>query len=377
MKLRLLEFLRCPVCRSVFRLENPAMHRVDRAPGSELPKCRGLCPFPEIVGRPRDCSVCLGYEVMAGVLVCPGCAQRYAIDGGIPRFSPPDPETGVRGTARTASSYGYLWSRSMVLSEAEEPRLYHFDKMAAVLSLSPPYGLVLDAGCGEGIDLANHARCAEAEIVGVELSDGGCRASFARSLIFPAAHVLQADLCRLPFDDDGFDFVYSYGVLHHLPSPKEGLQELVRVLKPGARAAAYLYADFSDRAVGWQWLLTAANQLRRITPGFSHRFLYVLCQAASPLIYALFAIPFRLLRRIPRLESLATGFPFRHATGPFCLAGDLYDRFSTPVEWRFSRAGAEALFQNAGLHAVMSADDRGWMVSGIKPSKTSMSISGS
>lgn len=132
------------------------------------------------------------------------------------------------------------------------------------------------------------------------------------------------------------------------------------------RENLYLYEDFSDRAGGWRWLLTAANQLRRITPHLSHRVLYLLCQMASPLIYRLFTVPFRILRRIPGLRSLAAGFPFRHATGLFSLVGDLYDRFSAPIEWRYNRVGAEALFQDVGLQAVITAKDRGWMVTGSK-----------
>ena len=139
------------------------------------------------------------------------------------------------------------------------------------------------------------------------------------------------------------------------------------MLEPGAGVAAYVYEDFSDRAVGWRWLLTVANQLRRYTPYLPHRVLYRLCQAASPLIYVLFTIPFRILRHIPGLGSLASGFPFRHATRPFSLVGDLYDRFSAPVEWRYSLTEAVALFQGVGLRDVAAAKDRGWMIAGIKP----------
>jgi SAM-dependent methyltransferase len=310
----------------------------------------------------------MGYEVMAGFLLCPGCGHRYAINEGVPQLCHPDLMAAARAKVRTASSYGYLWSRSAIVAEVNEPRSYHFDRMERALSLPPLSGLVLDAGCGEGIDLANQARRAEVEIVGVELSDGGCRTSFARSLALPAAHVIQADLCRLPFEDKSFDFVYSYGVLHHLPSPKEGLQELVRLLKPGACVAAYLYEDFSDRAIGWRWLLAGTNQLRWITLRLSHRVLYLSCQAASPAVYALFTIPFRMLRHIPGLGSLASGFPFRHATRPFSLVGDLYDRFSAPIEWRYSRGNAIALFESVGLQNVAATKERGWMVSGIKPS---------
>jgi len=366
-KLRLLESIRCPVCRSVLRLQDPAIQRINRAPGHEVVQCCGLCPFPEVIGCSRNCTACIGYEVMTGLLLCSGCGRSYTIDNGVPRFILTDPETAISETVRTASSFGYLWDRSNITPDLYEPRSYHFEKMERALSLPPLNGLVLDAGCGDGIDMANQARRKGIEIIGIELSDGGCRASLRRSLAFPVAHVAQTDLCRIPFKDDIFDFVYSYGVIHHLPSPIKGLRELVRVLKPGACVAVYLYEDFSDRTVGWRWLLTAANQLRRFTPRFSHRILYLLCQAASPLVYALFTIPFRILCFVPGLRSLVSGFPFRHATGPFNLAGDLYDRFSVPIERRFNRVDAEALFRDVKLQNVVTANDRGWMVSGVKP----------
>jgi uncharacterized protein YbaR (Trm112 family) len=141
MKFRLLgSIIRCPVCRSVLRLEDPAIHRVDRELGSGLPQCRGLCPFPEVVGQPRDCSACVGYEVVGGFLLCSNCGQRYAIDEGIPRLCHPDPGAATRAKVRTASSYGYLWGRSAVTPDVSS---YHFDRMEGALSLSAPHGLIL------------------------------------------------------------------------------------------------------------------------------------------------------------------------------------------------------------------------------------------
>jgi ubiquinone/menaquinone biosynthesis C-methylase UbiE len=46
----------------------------------------------------------------------------------------------------------------------------------------------------------------------------------------------QADACRLPFADATFDVVYARALLHHLPDPTHGIQEIQRVLKPGGVA---------------------------------------------------------------------------------------------------------------------------------------------
>ena len=282
---------------------------------------------------------------------------------GVPRLLEADPSRD-RLQARTAARYGYLWRRSL---DRPVGPAYHFDRMRQRLSLSPLEGLVLDAGCGEGIDLARHAGQPGLAVVGVELSEWGCRASARRTRGVSSAAVVQGDLRRLPFADGTFDFIYSYGVLHHLPEPAEGLRELVRVLKPGAPVVAYLYEDFSDRGVAWRSLLGLVNGLRPITTRMPPPLLELLCRAAAPIAFLACALPARLARRFPRGARLAEAMPFRHAEGLWSLWGDLYDRFATPIEHRYSRAGALALFDRAGVHGVRIAQDRGWMVVGRKP----------
>ncbi len=367
MKLRLLESIRCPDCQSILRLNDPTMHRVNRTARSDLWTCRGICPYPQLTGQMGDCTVCLEYEVMEGALQCSNCHHHFAIEEGVPRLLLNEAESGHPLVSKTALSYSYLWNRSAVMRDATQHNAYHVHRIQQHLPCSFPQGLILDAGCGQGIDLVHQARRKGVEIVGIELSSGGCRISFERSFAYPAAHVVQANLIRLPFAEDSFDFIYSYGVLHHLVSPARGMSELARVLKPGGRVAAYLYEDFGERAIAWRWLLALVNQLRYVTRWLPHRLLYVLCQAAAPVIYLFFTTPSLMLRRIPGFRSFAASLPFHHATGLFSLAGDLYDRFSAPIEWRYSRTSAVALFQAAGLEQVDIAHDHGWVVSGVKP----------
>ena len=332
MRLRLLEYVRCPTCLGRLRFEDDAAWSHD--------------------------------GVEQGGLSCAACGRRYRIDEGYPRFSEPGDGWASDVMARTAQGYGYLWSRSTVAAAAGP---YHWEQMAQGLGLPLPQGLVLDAGCGDGIDLANQARRSQVEIIGVELSDGGCRTSAARCRELPAAAVLQGDVARLPFADDTFDFIYSYGVLHHLPSPLDGLRELVRVLKPGAQVALYLYEDFRERPRLWRWLLDSANACRDVTTTLPPALLYRLCQVGSPVAYAAFTVPYRVLSRIPAARSFSAAIPYRHGTGPFSLVGDLYDRFSAPIERRYTREAALAFVRDGGLEEVRIVNDRGWMIAGRKP----------
>jgi SAM-dependent methyltransferase len=50
-----------------------------------------------------------------------------------------------------------------------------------------------------------------------------------------------ADAEHLPFANEAFDVVYSYGVMHHSPDTARCLREAWRVLKPGGEARIMLY----------------------------------------------------------------------------------------------------------------------------------------
>ncbi len=270
-------------------------------------------------------------------------------------------------TQRTSRSYSLLWRKTFKRPLGNESQSYHLEEIQESLGLTVPKGKILDAGCGEGIDLASQGRRPGVEIIGVELSAGGCWASAQRTRDLAAAHVVRADLSQLPFTSNAFDFIYSYGVLHHMTFPSSGLRELIRTAKPGAWVALYLYEDFGDRSPAWRGLLWLSNLPRYLTTRLPHRLLYALCMLASPLIYLLFTVPFRLSWRIPFLEHRTRRMPFRHARNPWDLTGDLYDRFATPIERRYSKSSAKEFLREGGLQQIRIANRRGWMVAGIKP----------
>lgn len=55
------------------------------------------------------------------------------------------------------------------------------------------------------------------------------------------AALATADACRLPFADASFDYVYSFGVLHHVTDTERAIGEVYRVLKRGGEALVMLY----------------------------------------------------------------------------------------------------------------------------------------
>jgi len=109
---------------------------------------------------------------------------------------------------------------------------------------------VLEVGIGLGLDFVRFAR-AGARAVGVDLTEAGVE-SAARLLALEGldGRVLVADAEHLPFDDESFDVVYSWGVLHHTPDTRQAVAEVHRVLRPHGEARIMLYALGSPFAFG-------------------------------------------------------------------------------------------------------------------------------
>ena len=103
---------------------------------------------------------------------------------------------------------------------------------------------------GAGTDFVRFAR-AGADATGVDLTEHAIR--LVRQRLDNEglqAHLQQADAEALPFEDEAFDRVYSWGVLHHTPDTARAVREAVRVLAPGGRLCVMLYARHSWVAYG-------------------------------------------------------------------------------------------------------------------------------
>ena len=100
---------------------------------------------------------------------------------------------------------------------------------------------ILEVGCGVGSDGVEFAK-AGANYTAIDVSE--------QSLILAEKNFELNDLRgkfvlgsaeNMPFKDGEFDFIYSWGVIHHTPNIDKAISEIHRVLKPGGKMVIMIY----------------------------------------------------------------------------------------------------------------------------------------
>ena len=112
-------------------------------------------------------------------------------------------------------------------------------------------------GVGAGTDFLQWVR-AGAYATGVDLTPEAIANTQARLELYGlrAQELLVADAENLPFPNNSFDLVYSWGVIHHSPDTPRCLAEIVRVARPGGAIKIMVYNRYSFFAL-YQWVRSA------------------------------------------------------------------------------------------------------------------------
>lgn len=104
---------------------------------------------------------------------------------------------------------------------------------------------VLEIGVGQGTDLMQFSR-GGAECFGVDITRNHLTLTQRNfDLQKKKVNLYESDACTLPFPDNYFDCVYSFGVMHHIPEIEKVISEVKRVLKPGGKLMIALYYKWS------------------------------------------------------------------------------------------------------------------------------------
>lgn len=125
-----------------------------------------------------------------------------------------------------------------------------------------PEGVMVDVGCGPGYLVATMAKSSSRlHVIGVDIAEEMVElatGNISALGLGERVEFRQGDIQELPFRDNSVDFVVSTLSLHHWSEPKQALEEIYRVLKPGGQLLIFDLRRDAKRL--FYWLLRFAQR---------------------------------------------------------------------------------------------------------------------
>lgn len=114
---------------------------------------------------------------------------------------------------------------------------------------------VLEIGVGAGTDFIQWVR-AGTQAYGIDLTQAAIDHTMLRLRNYglTAKELRIADAEKLPYKENTFDLVYSWGTLHHTPDTQKAIGEAIRVVKKAGRIKLMLYNRHAAQMIIRLWL---------------------------------------------------------------------------------------------------------------------------
>lgn len=190
-------------------------------------------------------------ELEEGELNCLGCQRTFPVQNGIPSILPSQLDA---LTAQVAGEFGEQWQRYS--ERREEYRQQFLDWIRPVPESFFPGKVILDGGCGKGRHLEVASSLGPELVIGVDLGEAIYVAREATREL-DNVELVRGDMLNLPFREGVFDYGYSVGVLHHLPDPQRGFQQLVDKIRSGGHVSAWVYGLENN-----EWIVNFVDPIR-------------------------------------------------------------------------------------------------------------------
>ena len=289
-----------------------------------------------------------GKEIIEGELKCSGCDSAFAITAGIPRFSVL--EKIEKDKQATAEGFGWQWQHF-----TQEDPGYAAQFLGWIAPVKSEFfrgKVVLEGGCGKGRHTQVAASWGALDVIGVDLSVA-VETAYRATQQLPNAHIVQADIYRLPFRRV-FDYAFSVGVLHHLPSPREGFHSLASKVKSGGHISAWIYGAENN-----EWITRWVNPIRKkLTSQMDQRTLLQLSKIPAAAMYLATKLVYGPLNKNGKGGSLANHLFYNEyfkAIAPFGWREQhtiVFDHLVAPTAFYIPREEFEAWWAEIGASNV-------------------------
>jgi ubiquinone/menaquinone biosynthesis C-methylase UbiE len=261
----------------------------------------------------------------------------------------------------TVEGFGKEWSRFTQEALTDRERAQVFEKYFSLIDWTKKPRKVLDMGCGSGRwDLL--VAPLVVELVAADASPEALSVA-RRNVRAPNVSFLECTPEALPFPDGYFDFIFSLGVLHHLPDTQAAIRSLARKLAPGGTLLVYLYYAFDNRPAWFRGIWKISDLFRRCISRMPFMLRYTLSQVIALFIYWPLA---RAARYLPVPDSWPLKFYSDRSF--YFMRTDALDRFGTKLEKRFTKQQIVVMLSAARLEDIRFSDrEPYWVCAASKP----------
>jgi SAM-dependent methyltransferase len=258
--------------------------------------------------------------------------------------------------ARTVAGFGEEWSR---FDQSQAPEADLKTDFADYFDLLPrqflqPDRTGIDLGCGSG-RWAKKVAPLVGRVICVDASSQALAVARNNLASFGNVEFLEASVSEVPLPAESADFVFSLGVLNHVPDTRDAMRECARLLKPEGPLLVYLYYNFENRPAWFRAIWRVSDAGRRMISRMPFGVRRIVSDIIAGLVYWPLA---RGARLAEALGMSVDGWPISYyrAKSFYKMRTDALDRFGTALERRFSRAQIREMLQLAGFERVQFSD---------------------
>ena len=252
----------------------------------------------------------------------------------------------------TIESFGDEWEKFNFFSNEEinNAGAQYFDLVdEKILNKN---AVVLDAGCGSG----RWSRYIAKNVKFIEAIDPSRAIFFAKKNNSDIKNIrfIHAGIDNIPFKNESFDFIFSLGVLHHIPDTQKALSELFKKLKHGGSMLIYLYYSLDNKSTYYKTLFLFIDFLRKIISKLPKRIKFLVCDLIAVFIY----LPLKFVSKFIKHLSSSNFFKkiplsYYYDKSFHIIRNDSLDRFGTPLEQRFSKKEIRIMLIKSGAKDIV------------------------
>lgn len=261
---------------------------------------------------------------------------------------------------KVVQDFGEEWSH-FDYSKNDKENLFLFKKYFDIFpkKISTKKFTCLDVGCGTG----RFSKILAPKVKHLTLLDPSKKALLvAKKNLkkFKNISFFNTSVSSMNFKKKSFDFVYSLGVLHHIPDLDLALRDINKILKKNGLLLIYLYYRFDNKPFHYKIIWKISELLRYIISNLPFFLKKNICFLITVTIYLPLAIFCKILKKFKiKIENIPLNQ--YHDKSFYVMLTDTVDRFGTKYEKRYTRKEIrEKLIKNGFEKVKFSKNEPYW-----------------